>query len=235
MPVSYHFIDFFQLKIEQLFLKIKSDLFFGLMMKILVVAAMPNEIKAIKEWIKSAWIKANLDIDYLCCGIWNYETISSMEHYLTVNSKPTFIWNIWICGYWNSKEGKKSDPIQVASIINLHTEKEMVIPPFLKIAPLKTCFCGENVILGKSEIENRNWIKDDEMYFDMESRWIEFVASKRKCPRLILKVPFDFIGKSKQVESKSYRELSDKINESLKDLPYFSYLERILKWTKDNK
>lgn len=230
MPVSYHFIDFFQLKIEQLFLKFKSDLFFGLMMKILVVAAMPTELKAIKEWIKSAWIKANLDIDYLCCGIWNYETISSMEHYLTVNSEPTFIWNLWICGYWNSKEEKKSDPIQVASIINLHTEKEMVIPPFLKIAPLKTCFCGENVILGKPEIENRNWVKDDEMYFDMESRWIEFVASKYKYPCLILKIPFDFVGEKKDVKKKNYRELVEKMDEILRYLPYNDYLEKILWW-----
>jgi hypothetical protein len=49
VPIFYHFIDFFQLKIEQLFLKIKSDLFFCLMMKILVVAAMSTELKAIKE------------------------------------------------------------------------------------------------------------------------------------------------------------------------------------------
>ena len=76
------------------------------MMKILVVAAMPNELKAIKEWIKSANLKENLDIDYLCCGIWNYETISSLENYLTKNSEPTFIWNIWICGYWNPNNEK---------------------------------------------------------------------------------------------------------------------------------
>ncbi len=65
-------------------------------MKILVVDAMPNELKAIKEWIKSADLKMNLDIDYLCCGIWNYETVSSLEHYLTENEEPVFIWNIWI-------------------------------------------------------------------------------------------------------------------------------------------
>ena len=45
-------------------------------MKILIVAAMPDELNAIKTGIKSAWIKANLDIDYLCLWIWGYETIS---------------------------------------------------------------------------------------------------------------------------------------------------------------
>jgi len=232
MLVSYRFIDFFQLKMEQLFLKIKSDLFFCLMMKILVVASMPNELKAIKEWIKSANLKEKLDIDYLCCGIWNYETISSLEHYLTLDSEPTFIWNIWICGYWNSREEKKSDPIQVASIINLHTEKEMVIPPFLKIAPLKTCFCGENVILGKSEIENRNWVNDDEMYFDMESRWIEFVASKYKYPCLILKVPFSFVGDNNDILECRFWEVCEKSCEILRNLLYHDYLCMILNWIK---
>ena len=133
-------------------------------MKILVVAAMPNELKAIKEWIKSADLKENLDIDYLCCGIWNYETISSLEHYLTQNSEPTFIWNIWICGYRNSKNEEKSEPIQIASVTNIHTEKEMIIPPFLQLAPLKNCFCSENVISQKPENIN------DEMYFDIDRK-----------------------------------------------------------------
>ena len=199
-------------------------------MKILVVAAMPNELKAIKEWIKSAWIKANLDIDYLCCGIWNYETISSLEHYLTENKEPTFIRNIWICGYWNSREEKKSDPIQVASIINLHTGKEMIIPPFLKIALLKTCFSGENVISEKLEIENRNWIKDDEMYFDMESRWIEFVALKYKYPSLILKVPYNYFWKNESVKEKNRMEPSELNFETLKNLSYNVYLVKILEW-----
>ena len=199
-------------------------------MKILVVAAMPNELKVIKEWIKSAWIKANLDIDYLCCGIWNYETISSLEHYLTENKEPTFIWNIWVCGYWNSKKEKKSDPIQVASIINIHTQKEVIIPPFLQIAPLKNCFCSESVVYEKPEFGDKFWTIDDEMYFDMESRWVEFIASKYKYPRLILKVPFDFVGEEKDVKEKNYKELTEKIVNALKNLSYHDYLEKIVNW-----
>jgi len=198
-------------------------------MKILVVAAMPNELKAIKEWIKSANLKENLNIDYLCCGIWNYETISSLENYLTKNQESTFIWNIWICGYWNPNNEKKSEPIQVASVINIHTEKEMIIPPFLQIAALKTCFCSENVILDKPEFQKKIWAIDDEMYFDMESRGIEFVTSKWKYPRLIFKVPFDFIWKDKNVNLKNYKELLEGISKILKDLPYHDYLNKIIK------
>ena len=200
-------------------------------MKILVVAAMPSELKAIKEWIKSANLKVNLDIDYLCCGVWNYETISSLENYLTKNSESTFVWNIWICGYWDSNSEKKSEPIQVANVVNVHTGKEMVVPPFLQIAPLKNCFCSENVILEKPDM----WSKNDEMYFDMESRWIEFIASKYKYPRLILKVPFDFIGKDMNVNKTNYKELSEGIDKVLKELPYHDYLEEIIGWINNQK
>ena len=201
-------------------------------MKILVVAAMPNELKAIKEWIKSANLREKLNIDYLCCGIWNYETISSLENYLTKNPEPTFVWNIWICGYWNLNNENRSEPVQVASVINIHTEKEMIVPPFLQIAPLKTCFSSENVIYKKPEFQKEIWIIDDEMYFDMESWWVEFIASKYKYPRLILKIPFDFIAEDKDVKMKSYKELNEKIIEILKSLPYHDYLEKIIEWIK---
>ena len=199
-------------------------------MKILIVAAMPNELKVIKECIKSANLKENLNIDYLCCGIWNYETISSLEHYLTKNSELTFIWNIWICGYWNPNNEKKSEPIQVASVINIHTEKEMIIPPFLEIAPLETCFSSENVILEKPEFKKEVWTIDNEMYFDMESWWIEFIASKYKYPRLILKIPFDFISEDNNVKQRNYKELSEEISKILNTLPYHEYLKKILNW-----
>lgn len=197
-------------------------------MKILVVAAMPNEMKSIKEWIKSANLKANLDIGFLCCGIWNYETVSSLENYFTKNSEPTFIWNIWICGYWNPNNEKKANPIQVSNIINIHTEKEVIIPPFLQIAPLKTCFSGENVIYRKPEFKREIWTMDDEMYFDMESRWIEFVASRYKLPHLILKIPFDFVWKETE-DLKKENSFKDMLV-YLEDLPYHDYLKKILSW-----
>ena len=195
-------------------------------MKILVVAAMPNEIKPIKEWIKSADLKVNLDIDFLCCGMWNYEAISSLERYLNKNNESTFIWNIWICGYWNPNNEKKSDPIQVSNVINIHTEKERIVPPFLQIAPLWTCFSGETLTYEKPKFKKEIWTLNDEMYFDMESRWIEFVATKYKLPHLFLKVPFDFIGIETEWCIKE-RAITD-IPILLQSLPYHDYLEKIL-------
>lgn len=202
-------------------------------MKILVVAAMPNEMKSIKEWIKSADLRTSLDIDFLCCGIGNYEAISSLEHYLTEHSEPTFIWNIWICGYWNPNNEKKSEPIQVSNIINIHTEKESIIPPFLQIAPLKTCFCGETVIYEKPRFTKEIWTIDDEMYFDMECRWIELVASKYKLPRLFLKVPFDFIWV--ETEWLKQNESFKNMNIPLENLSYHDYLQKILSRINNNE
>lgn len=202
-------------------------------MKILVVAAMPNEMKSIKEWIKSANLKARLDIDFLCCGIGNYEAISSLEHYLTEHSEPTFIWNIWICGYWNPNNEKKSEPIQVSNIINIHTEKESIIPPFLQIAPLKTCFCGETVIYEKPRFTKEIWTINNEMYFDMESRWIEIVASKYKLPRLFLKVPFDLVWN--KTEWLKQNESFKNMNIPLENLSYYDYLQKILSRINNNE
>lgn len=199
-------------------------------MKILVVAAMPSELKVIKEWIKSAKLKTNLNIDYFCCGVGNYETISSLVHYLTQNPEPTFIWNIWICGYRNQNKEKKSDPFQVTSVVNIHTEKEMIIPPFLQIAPMKNCFCSENIVLEKPKFQNEISLINEEMYFDMESRGVEFVASKYKLPRLVLKIPYDFIWEEEIIKRNCYKEMLGKIAEILKNLPYHDYLEKILRW-----
>ena len=195
-------------------------------MKILVVVAMPNEMKPIKEWIKSANLKAKLDIDFLCCGMWNYEAISSLQQYLIQYPEPTFIWNIWMCGYWNPNNEKKSEPIQVSNVINIHTEKESIVPPFLQIAPMRTCFSGETLIDKMPNFKKEIWTIDDEMYFDMESRWIEFVASKLKLPRLYLKVPFDFVGIETEWCIKE-RAITD-IPILLQSLPYHDYLQKIL-------
>ena len=106
----------------------------------------------------------------------------------------------------------------------------MIVPPFLQIASLRTCFSSENVILNRPEILD----VDDEMYFDMESRWIEFVSSKHKIPRLILKVPFDFIWNETKglLDDKcSFKKiLKGKVAKSLVDLPYHDYLQKILNW-----
>lgn len=197
-------------------------------MKILVVAATPNELKSIKEGIKSANLKTNIDIDYLCCGIWNYESISSLEHYLSEHNQPIFIWNIWICWFWNSSNKLKLEPIQVANIINIHTEKEYVVPPFIQIATLKSCFCSECIVLEKPKFKKQISLVDDEMYFDMESWWVELVASKYKLPRVLMKIPFDLVWKETESLVGDSEDMDIIISNMCKNLPYHDYLEKII-------
>ena len=161
-------------------------------MKILVAAAMTSELKSIKEWIKSANIKSNMNIDYLCTWIWNYETIFSLDNYLSKSEEKVFVWNIWLCWYWNNLNEKKHDVIQVSTIINIYNKKELIVPPYLQITNMKSCVSSEEIIFNKpDQLKN---ITNDELYFDMESRWIWFVCPKYKIPYMILKLPFDFIG-----------------------------------------
>ena len=108
----------------------------------------------------------------------------------------------------------------------------MIIPPFLQIAPLKTCFSSEDIILEKPELKKENLKVDDEMYFDMESWWVEFVASKYKYPRLILKIPFDFIWKDDSINKWNFKENFLKISKLLINLSYHDYLDKILNWIK---
>lgn len=199
-------------------------------MKILVVAAMPNELKVIKKCIKSADLKVNLDIDYLCCGVWNYETISSLEQYLADDREPIFIFNIWVCGYWNQNNEKISGPIQVASVINIHTAREVVIPPFLQLAPLKSCFSGENLSFERSWLINDFSVAGSEIYFDIWSWWISLVASKYRYPHLILRIPLPLVSLDGKRLSLSYSDLSDEIFDALFGLSYSDYLQKILSW-----
>ena len=208
-------------------------LYYFLNMKLLIVAATPTEINAIKKWVKSAQLKANLDVDYLCCWIWNYETIFNLQNYLSKHSEPVFIRNIWICGYWNSSNTKMNSPIQVATVLNIHTKKEFILPPFIKIAPMKNCFSSENPIKDISMIKDSlPWI--DELYFDMESRWIGFVSLKQKLPHIILKVPFDFIWQeTNALYNENWKFVWKNIADCLEHLQYHDYLEKILDWIKN--
>ena len=194
-------------------------------MKILITAALPYELNIIKSWIKSAWLKINLDIDYLCVGTWNYESIAVLEEYLTKNPHPTFIRNIGVCWYWNHEGKKLIEPIQAASIINIHSGKERIIPPYLKIAPLRNCFSSETVVFSKPNFEKEILTVNNEMYFDMESRWISFAAERHRMPYIILKVPFDFIGKETSMSIEKWKEW---ILSYLGNLQYRDYLEKIV-------
>ncbi len=200
-------------------------------MKLLITAATSDEINAIKKWIKAANIKKNLDIDYLCCWIGNYETILNLENYISKYSEPIFIRNIWICGYWNHDNQKKNIPIQAATTFNIHTEKEFVIPPFVQIAPMRNCFSSEKPIKEKPYLKKEIECINDEWYFDMESRWTEFVSLRHKLPHIILKVPLDFVWQETlDLYDNKWKFIWKDVADCLEKLPYHDYLQKIIEW-----
>lgn len=150
-------------------------------MKILFAIAHPKEMKAVKDAVKNLDIFW-MEISFLLIWIWNLETVFNLTKYLEAN-EPDFIINIWLC--WYDKD-IGSDVIQIARTVNLFTNKELLVPISFIFTKLESIWC--------SDIPVKSWMDLKwECYFDMESFWFEFCASKYDIPRISLKIPSDRI------------------------------------------
>ena len=177
-------------------------------MKLIVCCATPWELKTVKWEIKKLQLKKNLDIFYLCTGIWNYETIYSITNYLTANPEDNyFLVNIWICWYRTSDNNNPPKYIQIWRIKNIHTNKELLPAiPFI-LWEIQSCYCSENIVLEAPNI-------DKEWFVDMESRGVETCCNKYNIPHIFLKVPYDRIGQETKEFNKenACKNLAENIN-----------------------
>lgn len=110
----------------------------------------------------------------------------TLSEYLSENTAPDFILNIWVCG---KKEATLSGVLQVCRIKNLANDREDLVPIYTKMYPLVSIANSEKVLTDVADL----W---EETLVDMESYAISFVASKKKIPYAILKIPFDTISES---------------------------------------
>lgn len=221
-------------------------------MKILFVVALPVELKIIKQEIKKLEIR-ELQVDFLLSGVGNYNAIYNLKEYIDKNWKPDFLVNLWVC--WKntviSSEVEKSvgeinedlsicnvnsieqiptlqssewqNYIQIYRIKNLSDNKERLCPIYIDFWNLQSIACSDSIVTNKDELNWKNFV-------DMESFWVDFIASKEKITYVIFKIPFDEIWiESKQVNMKKleeaflafpYKRLFEKIN---------NYLERNIK------
>ncbi|EKE26555.1 MAG: hypothetical protein ACD_4C00243G0004 [uncultured bacterium (gcode 4)] len=179
-------------------------------MKLLIVAATSNELNIVKEKIKS--LKKNINISYLVCWIWSYEAIFSLSRNIE-NEKPDFVFNIWIC--WYTSEGL--DYIQIWRIFNEQTWKELIVPAFINFWNIRSISSCEKIIYDPIEIQ--------EKFVDMESFWIEFVCSKYKIPRLLIKVPADKIW----IETRKF-DYKNALEKLEKNLDYEKILNVIIEY-----
>jgi len=148
------------------------------MYSILFTSALKEELNIIKDILKN--LKLNTKIDFLVSEVWNYKTIFNLTRHLSEH-KYDFMVNVWICWYVKDKE-----TFQVARILNIVSNKELLIPIHFKFLKLESIACSDKIVYEEKELNN-------EKYVDMESYWFEFVTDKFKVPRIIIKVPFDKI------------------------------------------
>lgn len=187
------------------------------MKKILFLVALPQELKIIKEELKT--LKSSFKVDFLLCWVWNYNVINNLKDYIFNKWKPDFIINIWVC--W-MKSNDFTNFFQVYRIKNLANNKEIICPNYIKILPLKSILSSEKIITDKNELAEENFV-------DMESYWVDFVCSREEIPFLIIKKPFDIVSdNSKKVD------LND-LQNCLKNFNYLELFEEIENFLEENE
>ena len=179
--------------------------------------ATSRELKVVKEEIKKLNIKQKLPLEYLCTGIGNHSTIFALTKYLTEHSDESyFIINIGVC--WYTKE--QLPVIQGGIIKHLSITKEAIIPIFLQLAPIKKLVSSEVIV---DNVDMLGELKDEELFIEMESRGIEFVAQEFHLPRLFLKVPIDKIGE--ETKQFNYTEALEKLR---KNIDYWDIIQKVI-------
>lgn len=162
---------------------------------ILFVAALKQEMDIIKKELQKIDSK-KIGFKFLLTWTWNYNAIYELSNYVK-EKKIDYIVNIGVCG---QKKEYSENFFQVYRIKDLSCEKESLLPVYFTFWNLESIASSNTIVTNQKQL----W---DEMFVDMESFWIDFVATKEKIPTMILKIPFDIIwDKSKGVSLDSLRQ-----------------------------
>jgi len=175
---------------------------------ILFTASLKLELDSIKEKLKQE-TSDFFSYKFLLLWLWNYETIFSLQNYLSKN-EVDFVINLGVCWY---KQKKDFPFFQVYRIKNLANNKEALIPIYFELWELKSVASSEKILTNKEALQEENFV-------DMESYGVDFVCSKQHIPFIIFKIPFDEVSKKSLQVSK--KDLQEKIN-------YFSFWELLEK------
>ena len=186
-------------------------------MKVLFCCATYQELKVVKEAIKSLDFKQHLPFEYFCTWVGNYHSLFSLSQYLSQHGDSSyFLVNIGVCGYC----GSSLPCIQGSLIKHIQIQKEEIVPqPFL-FAPLRTIISSEIPVDTLSMVAfetQKNFV------VDMESYGIEYVAQKLQIPCLFLKVPIDQIWEETQ-----HFDYQDALEKLRTHLDYHRLVECIL-------
>ena len=183
---------------------------------ILITSALKVELDIVKKILASHTSK-QIGYSFLLTGVGNYNTLFSLQKFLEKKTVHAIV-NIGVCG---TKHTHSSDLLQVSRILNVASNKETLCPIYQKVGKLISIASSEKVITSKSDIS--------EDYVDMESYWVDFIASHFKIPHWILKVPFDIIWKKSKLVS-----LKD-LENCLESIPLLKALRSIESYLEKNK
>ncbi len=185
---------------------------------ILVVAALPIEMKTLKRIFKSYSI-AEVSFSFLRTWVWNYQTLYELQRYLWNNSVD-FILNIGVCG----KNSHETSPhmFHVSRIKNFSNNRESLPHQYIPYENLQSIGCSEKIITDSSDM----W---EESYVDMESYAIDFIAKKYSLAYSIFKIPFDTVWAT------SISVVTQEIAKTIDSQEYLSIIHDIRDWCKDNR
>lgn len=151
---------------------------------VLICAATRLELHVLKWPLKQAKLLGT-QIDFLTTGIGNLETTHTLSRYITKNQKPDLIINIGIAGHADPDIPKI--PHQILQIIHHQTEKEILLASHLPSIPILKGICSDLKIINPDEIPKKCLV-------DMESWAVSWFAQKHHISKIILKIPYDFVG-----------------------------------------
>lgn len=151
---------------------------------ILITYALPIEGKAIKQAFEK--YKKKYKIKFLCTGVWNFNSIYTLQNYIYMQNRPDFIVNIWVCG---QKINSQIWIFQAYRIFHIQTKKETICPLYIQLWELHSLACSDTVVTSPDILWENNFV-------DMESYGIDYVCEKEKIPYAILKIPFDIVSQA---------------------------------------
>ncbi|MDD2870932.1 MAG: hypothetical protein PHS49_02980 [Candidatus Gracilibacteria bacterium] len=213
------------------------------MYKILIVGALSQELNVVKEHVKNLAIR-NVKTSYLSTGVGNYNMILNLTRFLEQNSDFDFVVNVGVCGYvkltqiktplnsplpakdWTRVRGDEDQlfnrgnlVIQIARILNLSNNKELIIPKLFDFGELSSIASSEVVVYDENDLNG-------ESYVDMESYGFEKVCDSFSLPRIILKVPVDKVGdETRNFDFQKAKTMLESIDYKIFFEKIFNYLE----------
>lgn len=169
---------------------------------VLFVSALKLEMDIIKNELQKIDSK-KIGFKFLLTWTWNYNALYELSNYLK-EKKVDCIVNIGVCG---QKREYNENFFQVYRIKEISSEKESLLPVYFTLWNLESIACSNKIVTNPEYLGS-------EVFVDMESFWIDFVAAKEKITMMILKIPFDTIwSKSKDVSL-------DVLKQKMETFPY---------------